>query len=356
GDRLRADDPSAAGPGADPGAAGPGGSRRDRGRRGGRRVRAERADARGAAAEPDPADRRRGPRPRGRGHVRGGTDRPRHAEHDPLALRRVDHRPARLPGGPGRRADDRGGLPADRLQPRSADPCGAGRRHLEGRSAAPLRSRDPPGHPGPGEPAAGHSPDLPGPGRPGRDGPGRVLPRPRAADRAGAIPATTAGAGRRVRRDGAGMTGTVAAAAGMLVGLGVFAVVLGLQRRWDPPARGSGPVELWARLTRRPPGARGRRRDLILAGSLAAGLVVALVTGWLIAIPLAPVLVFGLPYLLILPKPHDVIMLEALDRWVRSIAATLSTGRSITDAIRTSRRTAPPVIAEPLGVLVGRLN
>jgi len=152
------------------------------------------------------------------------------------------------------------------------------------------------------------------------------------------------------------MTGTVAAAAGMLVGLGVFAVVLGLQRRWDPPARGSGPVELWARLTRRPPGARGRRRDLILAGSLAAGLVVALVTGWLIAIPLAPVLVFGLPYLLILPKPHDVIMLEALDRWVRSIAATLSTGRSITDAIRTSRRTAPPVIAEPLGVLVGRLN
>ena len=69
-----------------------------------------------------------------------------------------------------------------------------------------------------------------------------------------------------------------------------------------------------------------------------------------------PVLALGLPYLLAVPKPRDVELLEALDRWVRSLAATLATGKSITDAIRMSRRTAPPLLAEEIGVLVARLN
>jgi tight adherence protein B len=45
-----------------------------------------------------------------------------------------------------------------------------------------------------------------------------------------------------------------------------------------------------------------------------------------------------------------------MDRWVRTLAATLATGRSVTDAIRVSRRTAPPAIAEEVEVLVLRLN
>ncbi len=149
----------------------------------------------------------------------------------------------------------------------------------------------------------------------------------------------------------------VAAAAGMLGVAGILAVLAGVRRSWGPPSRRrSGLADSWIRLTRRPPGRRGRRRDLVLAGSLAVGLLVALVTGWLIAVPLAPVLAFGVPYLLLLPKADDVIMLEALDRWVRSLASTLSTGRSITDSIRTSRRTAPPAIADSLQLLVTRLN
>lgn len=153
------------------------------------------------------------------------------------------------------------------------------------------------------------------------------------------------------------MNAIVAAAAGILCVAGVLAVFAGLRRGWSPPSRRrSGLADSWVRLTRRPPGRRGRRRDLILVATLALGLVVALITGWLIAIPLAPVLAFGVPYLLLLPKADDVIMLEALDRWVRSLASTLSTGRSITDSIRTSRRTAPPAIADPLQLLVTRLN
>jgi hypothetical protein len=68
------------------------------------------------------------------------------------------------------------------------------------------------------------------------------------------------------------------------------------------------------------------------------------------------VLTFGLPYLLVLPSARDVELLEALDRWVRSLAAALTTGRSIPDALRISRRTAPALLADELGVLVARLN
>ena len=112
----------------------------------------------------------------------------------------------------------------------------------------------------------------------------------------------------------------------------------------------------WARLTRRPSGSRGRRRDLILLASTAVGFAVAAVTGWIVAIVVAPLLALGLPYLLSLPPAHDIQLLEALDRWVRGLAATLSTGRSVTDSIRLSRQSAPPLIADEVGMLVSRLD
>jgi tight adherence protein B len=150
----------------------------------------------------------------------------------------------------------------------------------------------------------------------------------------------------------------LAVLAGLLLGAGLWALVVGLLRR-EPPARHrarGGAADRWARLTRRPPGSRGRRRDLLLAASLLVGLVVAVLSGWVIALLVAPALVLGLPYLLRAPQPRDVALLEALDRWVRGLSATLGTGRSVTDAIRVSRRTAPPLLAEPVGVLVARLN
>ncbi|MFP5283746.1 MAG: type II secretion system F family protein [Actinomycetes bacterium] len=154
------------------------------------------------------------------------------------------------------------------------------------------------------------------------------------------------------------MTAAVAAVAGLLIFGGALVLMAGLHRSWPPReqrSRRSGP-DLWAKLSRRPYGPRGRRRDRLLVISLAAGLVVALVSGWVIAIAVLPALALGLPYLLVLPKPRDVEIVESLDRWVRALAAALTTGKSITDAIRISRRTAPPLLADELTLLVARLN
>jgi tight adherence protein B len=153
------------------------------------------------------------------------------------------------------------------------------------------------------------------------------------------------------------VTGILAISAGLLIIGGVIGVAYGLQRRVRPTGRRTESINgWWSRITRRPPGSRGHQRDMILLGSVIIGLVLALLTGWLILIVVLPMLALGLPYLLILPKQRDIQLLEALDRWVRSLAATLTTGKSITDAIRISRRTAPPLLAEEINVLVTRLN
>jgi tight adherence protein B len=154
------------------------------------------------------------------------------------------------------------------------------------------------------------------------------------------------------------MSGVLAITAGLLIISGLLGIVVGLQRQTPRTAsrRTESAGELWARVTRRPAGRRGRRRDVILLLSVIVGCVLAVLTGWLILIVVILALAIGLPYLLILPKARDVELLEALDRWVRSLAATLATGTSITDAIRVSRRTAPPLLADEISLLVTRLN
>ena len=153
------------------------------------------------------------------------------------------------------------------------------------------------------------------------------------------------------------MTGMLAIIAGLLITAGLLGIVHGTGRNTSAAGtRRRSIAELWTKITRRPTGRVGQRRDMILLGSVIMGGILALLTGWLILVVVLPILAVGLPYLLILPKPRDVELLEALDRWIRSLAATLATGKSITDAIRISRRTAPPLIADEISLLVARLN
>jgi tight adherence protein B len=153
------------------------------------------------------------------------------------------------------------------------------------------------------------------------------------------------------------VTGMLAVTAGLLITAGLLGIVRGTRRNTSATSmHRSSTAELWTKITRRPPGRVGQRRDTILLSSVIIGGIVTLLTGWLILVVVLPILALGLPYLLILPKPRDIELLEALDRWIRSLAATLATGKSITDAIRISRRTAPPQIADEISLLVARLN
>ena len=89
---------------------------------------------------------------------------------------------------------------------------------------------------------------------------------------------------------------------------------------------------------------------------VAAGVAIAVATGWPVLAVLVPPGVIGLPLLLGTPPNREVELLQALDRWVRSLTATLPTGRSITDAIRVSERQAPALLAPALQLLIARLD
>lgn len=92
------------------------------------------------------------------------------------------------------------------------------------------------------------------------------------------------------------------------------------------------------------------------AGGVVLGTGVALWTGWPLMLVVIPVAVIGLPSLLSAPRQIEIELLGALDRWVRGMTATLATGKSITDALRHSALQPPAELAEPLVLLVRRLD
>ncbi|WP_114561459.1 type II secretion system F family protein, partial [Desertihabitans aurantiacus] len=133
----------------------------------------------------------------------------------------------------------------------------------------------------------------------------------------------------------------------------------GARRRPRPPRRvrvRAGGAATWSRLTRRPPGRAGRRRDLLLLLGVLAGVATYLVTGIALTLVLVPVGVIGLPWLLADPSNRELELLRALDRWVRTMTATLQTGQSIPDALRGSVRQAPDLLVDDLRLVAARLN
>lgn len=150
------------------------------------------------------------------------------------------------------------------------------------------------------------------------------------------------------------MTVVLVALLGALVGGGVVLVIAGLNGvgsgRPRPRPRGFGRQGFpWLP-------AAFRRWGLRSVLGVVGGLVLAVATGWPVLAALVPLATVGLPILLAQPPNRDIELLQALDRWVRSLAAMIPTGRSITDAIRLSARQAPALLAEPLTLLVARLD
>ena len=141
----------------------------------------------------------------------------------------------------------------------------------------------------------------------------------------------------------------VAVATAMFIG-GGFTVVAGLQRR----ERGGRPQRTSA-LQRRWRAMPSAIRVRMLVG-VTVGLWTTLFTGFVPALLLVPAVIVVLPELLRAAPQPELALLEALDRWVRVLAASVGTGKSVPDAIRATRVQAPPVLAEPIRHLVWRLD
>ncbi|UFN45211.1 type II secretion system F family protein [Nocardioides okcheonensis] len=152
----------------------------------------------------------------------------------------------------------------------------------------------------------------------------------------------------------------IAAMAGAMMVAGLIGMVVACL-----PAPPRPPQPPWpARPGSRPSGRRlalpwsgvsVRTRRLLLVGTV-AGLVIALVSGWVIAIALVPAAVAGIPVLLTPPASGEQVeKLEALEEWARSLSGKLTAGQSLRSALIRSLRSAPAPIEREVGLLVSRL-
>ena len=105
-------------------------------------------------------------------------------------------------------------------------------------------------------------------------------------------------------------------------------------------------------------GGWGRRTRILLAVGVVVGVVGWLVTGWLLVLPLGPVVVAGLPVLL-LSAPVGVARIEVLqgvEEWTRALSGVLRVGVGLEEALIASARSAPAPIAGEVSRLVARLQ
>lgn len=145
------------------------------------------------------------------------------------------------------------------------------------------------------------------------------------------------------------MNTLLVAVAGALVAGGLLALVAGLLARPVPPARPQ------RHSTRR---LRMSQRTRMLSGvGLGLGALVAVLTGWVIALAIAPLALAGIPVLLAAPPAQrEVARLEAMEEWVRTVSGTLGAGVGLEQALLRSLRSTPEPIKPEVTRLAGRLR
>ncbi len=152
----------------------------------------------------------------------------------------------------------------------------------------------------------------------------------------------------------------IGATLGVLVGAAILLAVLGIRgtsRTATVATRRSWRDE-WVRLTHRPAGAAGRRRDLRWAAGGVSAVVAWAVTGLPVMVVAVPVVVIVLPWLLSNPNIDPIARTAAIDQWVRSLRSVLLSGadNTLEGALQSSLQTAPGPIAEPVRLLVARIS
>lgn len=151
------------------------------------------------------------------------------------------------------------------------------------------------------------------------------------------------------------MSTLLAAFAGAMIVGGILLGIYGMIPRPAPPPRPKRPprsgrlVSWWRGL---PPW----QRWASIAAPL-AGIVIMVATGWVIAVPILPAAVMGLPALLMVTSAdRQIARMDAIAEWTRNLAGVLTAGQGIEAAIQASLRSAPDAIRPEVGRLVGRMR
>ena len=150
-----------------------------------------------------------------------------------------------------------------------------------------------------------------------------------------------------------GMSTPVAALLGVLLAGGLTMIVIGSASIHQLSTGQS--TSLWTTVDNWFSRLPRRSRVHGLTG-LGVGAVGYLVTGWAVLILIVPILAVVVPALLADPPRRDLDVMRALERWVRLVSGSASTGKSVIDAIRATRRQAPALLVEPLTRMVARLD
>jgi Flp pilus assembly protein TadB len=99
-----------------------------------------------------------------------------------------------------------------------------------------------------------------------------------------------------------------------------------------------------------------RTRMLLVLG-VGLGLLGWAITGWVLALVIAPVAVIGLPALLSAPPAATQInRLEAMEEWTRSLSGVLTVGIGLEQALVATLRSTPAPINAEVSRLVARLR
>lgn len=145
------------------------------------------------------------------------------------------------------------------------------------------------------------------------------------------------------------MSPLIPALGGALMVMGVLGIIAGLQPRPERPAAPRRVRLSSPRLSRRSQG-------LLLAGLL-VGVLVALTSGWLLAVVVVPLAAVGLPVLLSSSsEAAKIAQLEAMEEWIRGLAGVLTSGVGLEQALIATLRSAPEPIKPEVNRLASRLR
>lgn len=148
------------------------------------------------------------------------------------------------------------------------------------------------------------------------------------------------------------MNALIPAVAGGLIVAGI----LGLIAAWRPIPTDQGTPRRDSRLLHRLRAVPPRTRLLAVAG-LIVGLLIAVLTGWLVAVLVVPAAVLGLPFLVgASPETGRISRLEAMAEWTRNLAGVLTVGVGLEQALVATLRSTPEPIKAEVSRLVARLR